>query len=57
MVNGKLEVCEMRGTMQKYYYDLISIFGNTILAEKKTYLQTSKIVSCREFDNRLKKNM
>jgi hypothetical protein len=30
-----LEVCETRGPMQKYYYDLIPICGNTILAEKK----------------------
>jgi hypothetical protein len=35
MVNGKLRICEKRGPRQKYYYDLISIFGNTILAEKK----------------------
>jgi hypothetical protein len=41
MVNGKLEVCEKRGSRHKYYYDLISIFGNIILAEKKyTYTQS-----------------
>jgi hypothetical protein len=40
MVNEKLEVCEKRGPRQKYYYDLISIFGNITLTEKKyTYTQ------------------
>jgi hypothetical protein len=48
MVNGKIEVCEKRGPRQKYYYHLISIFGNIILAEKKyTYTQAKSGVAKR----------
>jgi len=58
MVNGKLEVCAKRGPRQKYYYDLVPIFGNIILTEReKKYLHTSKIMSCKGVDNGPKKHI
>ena len=51
MVNEKLEVCDKRDPRQKYYYDLISIFGNNICREKNIYLHTSKIMSCKGAGN------
>ena len=57
MVNGKLEVCEMSGPRQKYCYNLISMVGNIILAEKKKILTHKQNHELQRGRQRSLKNM